>query len=172
MFRRKHRKIPFSVPIKNELDNSEKSAYKTKFINSFRFMSISLSNLVDNLSDGLHNIKFINSKLYLEYISSEKNELLIFNCLKCSKSHKRCFNKGLVNKSANIYKFSKRNINKFILLIRKGVYPYEYIDSWERFDEKLLPKKENFYSSYIWKILQMLIIVMEKKYGKTSRSVS
>ena len=26
MFRRKHRKIPFSVPIKNELDNSEKSA--------------------------------------------------------------------------------------------------------------------------------------------------
>ena len=33
------------------------------------------------------------------------------------------------------------------MLIRKGVYPYQYIDSWERFDEKLLPKKESFYST-------------------------
>ena len=33
------------------------------------------------------------------------------------------------------------------MLLRKGVVPYEYMDSWERFVEKLLPKKENFYSS-------------------------
>ena len=37
--------------------------------------------------------------------------------------------------------------SKFILLLRKGVYPYEYMDSWERFDETSLPDKEAFYSS-------------------------
>ena len=33
------------------------------------------------------------------------------------------------------------------MLLRKGVYPYEYMDSWERFDEEFLPDKEAFYSS-------------------------
>ena len=33
------------------------------------------------------------------------------------------------------------------MLLRKGVYPYEYMDSWERFDETSLPDKEAFYSS-------------------------
>ncbi|KAK3757134.1 hypothetical protein RRG08_049801 [Elysia crispata] len=32
------------------------------------------------------------------------------------------------------------------LLLRKGVYPYEYMDSWERFEETQLPPKEAFYS--------------------------
>jgi hypothetical protein len=32
------------------------------------------------------------------------------------------------------------------LLRRKGVYPYEYVDSFERFDEARLPPKEAFYS--------------------------
>ena len=34
-----------------------------------------------------------------------------------------------------------------ILLLRKGIYPYEYMDNWERFDETSLPDKESFYSS-------------------------
>ena len=33
------------------------------------------------------------------------------------------------------------------MLLRKGVYPYEYMDNWERFDEISLPKKESFYSN-------------------------
>ena len=32
------------------------------------------------------------------------------------------------------------------LLVRKGVYPYEYMDSWEKMDETQLPPKEAFYS--------------------------
>ena len=32
------------------------------------------------------------------------------------------------------------------LLLRKDVYPYEYMDSWERFNETSLPDKEAFYS--------------------------
>ena len=33
------------------------------------------------------------------------------------------------------------------MLLRKGVYPYEYMDNWERFDETSLPNKESFYSN-------------------------
>ena len=39
------------------------------------------------------------------------------------------------------------DINKFIFLLRKGVYPYEYIDEWEKFNETSLPEKEEFYSN-------------------------
>ena len=44
------------------------------------------------------------------------------------------------------YKFCNGNLNKFGLLLRKGVYPFEYIDSWERFNETSLPPKKCFYS--------------------------
>ena len=37
--------------------------------------------------------------------------------------------------------------NKRQLLLKKGIYPYEYMDSFERFGETQLPKKEKFYSS-------------------------
>ena len=35
---------------------------------------------------------------------------------------------------------------------RKGVYPYEYMESWERFDERLLPDKKNYSKLIIKKI--------------------
>ena len=42
---------------------------------------------------------------------------------------------------------SSECINKFILLLRKGVYPYEYMDNWEKFNETSLPSKESFDSN-------------------------
>ena len=53
---------------------------------------------------------------------------------------------GLIKKFPNVYQFCNEDINKFVLLLRKGVYPYEYIDGWERFNETLLPDKKTFYS--------------------------
>ena len=35
------------------------------------------------------------------------------------------------------------------MLLRKGVYPYEYMDSWKKFNEKSLPPKKHFYSELI-----------------------
>ena len=40
-----------------------------------------------------------------------------------------------------------KDFNKFILLLRKGVYPYEYLDNWERFNETSLPNEKSFYSN-------------------------
>ena len=46
----------------------------------------------------------------------------------------------------NTQKFSRHDNNKFNLLLRNGVYPYEYMDDWEKFDKTSLPEKEDFYS--------------------------
>ena len=43
----------------------------------------------------------------------------------------------------NTYTLSKHS-NKFILLLRKGVYSYEYIDDWGKFNETSLPEKKIF----------------------------
>ena len=45
-----------------------------------------------------------------------------------------------------MYKFCNGNLNKFGMLLRKSVYPYEYMDSWERFNKTSLPSKKDFYS--------------------------
>ena len=52
-----------------------------------------------------------------------------------------------MKKFKNTYSFCNNNLNKFLLLLRKGVYPYEYMDSWERFNETSLPSKKEFYSN-------------------------
>ena len=46
----------------------------------------------------------------------------------------------------NTHKFSNHDNNKFILLLQKGVYSYEYMDDEEKFNETPLPEKEDFYS--------------------------
>ena len=43
------------------------------------------------------------------------------------------------------------DLNKFALLLRKGVYPFEYMDSWERFHETSWPPKKDFYSELTFK---------------------
>ena len=53
----------------------------------------------------------------------------------------------LIKRFYNTYQLSKNDINKFKLLLRKGVYPYEYMDSWKRFNETELPSKDEFYST-------------------------
>ena len=46
-----------------------------------------------------------------------------------------------------MYQFCNGDLNKFILLLRKCVYSYEYMDSWEKFDETTLSPKETFHSN-------------------------
>ena len=36
--------------------------------------------------------------------------------------------------------------DKFDLMIRKGVYPYDYMDSFKKFEDTVLPTKDQFYS--------------------------
>ena len=76
-----------------------------------------------------------------------KDEKLIFRCFSYKKNYEKDFNEELIKRFVNTYNFCDNDLNKFILLLRKGVYPYEYMDNWERFDKTPLPDKESFYSS-------------------------
>ena len=124
-------------------------------------MASSLSNLLNNLSGGIYRIKckFVHDDekcetcgvkykycdCFLTY-SNFKDDLIEYKCLLCNKNCKRKFDEKLKEQLFNIYKFSKQDNNKFILLFRKNVYSYEYMDDWEKSNETSLPEKEDFYS--------------------------
>ena len=74
-----------------------------------------------------------------------KNNRLNYRCKECKRTSTKSMNK-LIEKFPSIYQFFDGDLNKFALLLRKAVYPYEYMDSWERFDETSLPDKKAFYS--------------------------
>ena len=72
----------------------------------------------------------------------------LYRCLSCNECHSKKLNEKFKKEFKNTFKtFSNNDINKFILLLRKGVYPYEYMDDWEKFNETKLPEKEEFYSN-------------------------
>ena len=109
-------------------------------------MATSLSKLVDNLTDNIHNDKCIKFKSNLCFVRV-MNEKLIFKCIDCEKEYEKEFNNELIERFENTYKFCDNDLNKFIMLLRKGVYPYEHIDGWDKFKEKIIPGKELFYSN-------------------------
>ena len=106
-------------------------------------MESSLSNLVDK---EIHKIKCKDCNCFLEY--SVYDNLIKYKCLSCNKNYPKKIDEKLKQQLKNICKISKNNINKFILLLRKGVYSYECMDEWEKFN-KTLPGKKDFYSNLI-----------------------
>ena len=132
-------------------------------------MQSKLSDLVDNLSE-IKN-KDCKTCMERENVKSEcdfigfKNNRLDYRCKECKGTPTKSIN-GLIEKFPSVYQFCNGDLNKFVLLLRKGVYPYEYMDSWEKFDETSFSDKTTFYS-----VLNLEDITDEdyeraKKYGK------
>ena len=82
-------------------------------------MQDSLSNLVDNVS-GINN--------------------------KASESDKKISQETFIKNFFNTYQLCNKDLNKFALLLRKGVYPYEYMDSWNKFNEPVPLVEDHYYS--------------------------
>ena len=133
--------------MKKTIENKDMEiTYKIKFIDSFRFMATSLSKLVDNLTEDIHGDKCDDCKSDLTYMKVI-DEALIFRCFNCKKNYEKEIIKELIERFASTYKFCNNYLNKFIMLLRKGVYPYEYMDGWDKFNETSIPNKESFYSN-------------------------
>ena len=130
--------ITFSVPIKKEHDNNKTITYKIKFVDTCRFMPSKLSDIVHNLSEV--NNKDCKTCIERKKIRSEcefiwlKNNRLNYRCKECSGTPTKSVN-DLIEKFPNTCQFCNGDLNKFGLMLRKGVYPYEYMDSWEKCDE-------------------------------------
>ena len=126
MLRRKNREkyTTFSVSISKELGSNKTITHWRKFINSFWFMSTSLSSLVDNLLEiykkewkGCEERRKIKS--VYNFIGLE-NYQLNYNCKECKKRSLKPIN-GLIEKFPKVYQFCNEDIDKFLLLLRKGV---------------------------------------------------
>ena len=61
-----------------------------------------------------------------EFIGLKDNRLR-YKCKECNDISSKSINE-LIKKFPRTYKFCNDNLNKFVLLLRKDVYPYEYID--------------------------------------------
>ena len=115
-----------------------------------------MKQMMTSLSQSINKISEIDTKISQIDNNKPKNEsidnmrsmtaLLIQSIDKVSEIDKKISYAPLVEKFPNTYQLCNNDLNKFTLLLRKGFYTYEYMDSWKRFKEESLPDKESFYS--------------------------
>ena len=104
---------PFAVTIVKSITKIDKVisenvvtiSCKIEFIDSPRFMASSLSSVIDIISEGVHKVNCKDCSCFLEY-ESVKDVSIKFKCTSCKKFY----------------------LKKVILLLRKGAYPYGYMD--------------------------------------------
>ena len=89
---------------------------------------------------------------------------LVFKCVKCRKNYETKFDADLAKMThfENTYDYCDRDLNSFCLLLQKGVYLYEYMDSWQKFNETSFPNKE-FHSN----LTEAEICEADKKHTKS-----
>ena len=125
------------------------SQIDNKFIENMRSVMASLSLSIDKVSRIDKKIMQIDKK---ELENKSMNNMRPMVALlpqsvdKVSEIDRKISYVALIERFPNTYQLCNKGLNKFALLIRKGVYPYEYMDSWKRFKEESLPDKESFYS--------------------------
>ena len=111
----------------------------------------SIRSVIDSLSQSINRISKIDNKISeIDNKFTDNTRPMISSLLqsidKVSDIDNKISYSALIENFHNKYLLCNNDLNKFALLLRKGVYPYEYMDNWERFKEKLLPDKEYFYS--------------------------
>ena len=110
---------------KNGKENTKIISYRLQFIDSARFMAISLSNLVNNHAKGIHKVKckygHYNEKCEMcgikykdfnccpEY-KSVKDDLIEYKSFCCNKNCQKKFGENSKKRFANTYKFSNDDI--------------------------------------------------------------
>ena len=114
-----------------------------------RSMISSLSRSIDIISEIDRKISQIDKKQPDKKFTDNMRSLtssLSQSIDKVSEIDRKLSHPALIEKFPNTYQLRNNDLNKYNLLLRKGVYPYEYMDSWKRFKEKSLPGKACFYS--------------------------
>ena len=112
------------------------------FTDSMRSIVSSLSQSLDKISKIDNDILKIDNNFASNMRSTVSSLSQSIN--KVSEINNEISYDELIKKFPNTYQLCNNDHNKFELLLRKGVYPYEYMDSWKRFEEESLRDKKIF----------------------------
>lgn len=85
----------------------------------------------------LKDVKNPSSSIQIKFLDS-------FQFLSCSLDN---LSRNLTNEDLKHLSQEFKSKKQLKLLRQKGIYPYDYIDSWIKFDEKCLPQKSKFYNT-------------------------
>ena len=87
---------------------------------------------------------------YVDKDGVKKNktiELRFIDSFKFMVSSLDSLTNNLVHRGRKLFRFEDYSELQYNLLTRKGIYPYEYMSSWNKFKEPQLPSIEAFYSN-------------------------
>ena len=79
---------------------------------------------------------------------SKEIELRFIDSFKFMSSSLDSLTTNLVRGDQRLFGFEEYTSKQYELLVKKGIYPYEYMSSWDKFKEIKLPPKEVFYSKH------------------------
>ena len=129
-FRKENR--DFYIPVIAHNSRNYDLHHMMSAVGKFKDKKISCipNNMEKYISFSLDNLRFIDS---LQFLNASL-DTLVANLAKEGESR-------FQNVSSHFPNVNERN-----LLLRKGVYPYDYMSSWERFDEQELPPMTAFYN--------------------------
>ena len=137
-----------SIDKVSEIDRKISQIDKKEPDNTF---TDSMRSMIDSLLQSINKILTIGndiSKIDNKFTGNMRSMVssLSQSIDKVSEINNKISHTSLIKKFHNTYQLYNNDPNNFVLLLRKGVYPYEYMDSQERFKEESLPDKESFYS--------------------------
>ena len=104
-------------------------------------------------------------------VEKEKEiELRFIDSFKFMSSSLDSLTTNLVRGGKKLFGFEEYTSKQYELLIKKGIYPYEYMSSWDKFKEIKLPPKEAFYSKLNTSGVVPKITNMRGQFGKNLES--
>ena len=108
-------------------------------------MASSLDKLASNLcgTSGIHCDK---CKDNMELINISSDYIASLGCDKYWTKKTKDLGEDVLKKNLNHTSRFLGCDEKLRLMIRKGVYSYEYMNDWENFEETNLPRKDAFYN--------------------------
>ena len=104
--------------------------------------------IAKNTADYISFSTNIEVEKYVDKGGNERTkELRFIDSIKFMSSSLDSLVNNLAKCGHDFFGFEEYNSHQRELLIQKGIYPYDYEDSWDRFEETSLPNIEQFYSN-------------------------